>query len=67
MSNYKNLPLDDAEPDGHVIGRSRGGLTTKIHHAVDGRGLALAIAITYRAGAVLHACLTWATLLGDTP
>ncbi|RLP67539.1 IS5/IS1182 family transposase, partial [Mycetocola reblochoni] len=25
------------------------------------------LAITYRAGAVLHACLTWATLLGDTP
>lgn len=25
------------------------------------------LAITYRAGAVLHACLTWPTLLGDTP
>lgn len=25
------------------------------------------LAITYRAGAVLHAALTWATLLGDTP
>ncbi len=25
------------------------------------------LAITYRAGAVLHACLTWALLLGDTP
>lgn len=25
------------------------------------------LAITYRAGAVLHAYLTWATLLGDTP
>lgn len=34
------------------------------------RGLATRydkLAITYRAGAVLHACLTWATLLGDTP
>lgn len=25
------------------------------------------LAITYRAGAVLHACLTWAALLGDMP
>ena len=25
------------------------------------------LAITYRAGAVLHACLAWAALLGDTP
>ncbi|MDJ1372639.1 IS5/IS1182 family transposase, partial [Gulosibacter molinativorax] len=25
------------------------------------------LAITYRAGAVLHAVLTWATLLGDMP
>ena len=25
------------------------------------------LAATYRAGAVLHAALTWATLLGDTP
>lgn len=26
------------EPAGHAIGRSRGGLTTKVHHAVDGQG-----------------------------
>ena len=25
------------------------------------------LAVTYRAGAVLHACLTWATLFGDMP
>lgn len=25
------------------------------------------LAITYRAGAVLHACLTWAVPLGDMP
>ena len=34
------------------------------------RGLATRydkLAITYRSGAVLHAVLTWATLLGDTP
>lgn len=33
LSNYKNL-LD--EPEDHAIGRSRGGLTTKIHALVDG-------------------------------
>ncbi len=33
LSNYRNL-LD--EPDDHAIGRSRGGLTTKIHALVDG-------------------------------
>ena len=34
------------------------------------RGLATRydkLAITYRAGALIHACLTWAQLLGDTP
>lgn len=45
-SNYKNRPLHETEPPGHGIGRSRGGLTTKIHHAVDGRGLPLAIVVT---------------------
>ena len=34
------------EPATHAIGRSRGGLTTKIHHAVDGHGRPLAIVIT---------------------
>jgi len=45
-SNYKNLPLADTEPAGHGIGRSRGGLTTKIHTAVDGKGRPLAVVIT---------------------
>lgn len=36
----------DCEPTGHGIGRSGGGLTTKIHHAVDGRVKPLAIVIT---------------------
>lgn len=45
-SNHKNLPLPEVEPAGHGIGRSRGGLTTKIHHAVDGHGLPLAIVVT---------------------
>jgi transposase len=33
--NHKNLHL---EPADHAIGRSRGGLSTKIHHACDGKG-----------------------------
>ena len=45
-SNYKNLPDQECEPAGHGIGRSRGGLTTKIHHAVDGRGRPLAVVVT---------------------
>src|SRR6516164_7240970 len=45
-SNYRNLPLLDCEPAGHGIGRSRGGLTTKIHTAVDGNGRPLAVIIT---------------------
>jgi transposase len=45
-SNHKNLRLSEVEPPGHGVGRSRGGLTTKIHHAVDGNGLPLAIVVT---------------------
>jgi transposase len=45
-SNYKNLPDSECEPAGHGIGRSRGGLTTKIHHAVDGKGRPLAVVVT---------------------
>ncbi|WP_313479217.1 IS5 family transposase [Microbacterium sp.] len=37
-SSYKNLSL---EPPDHGIGRSRGGLSTKIHQLVDGNGLPL--------------------------
>ncbi|MBV7674106.1 IS5 family transposase [Streptomyces halstedii] len=36
----------DGEPVSHAIGRSRGGLTTKIHHAVDGNGRPLAVIVT---------------------
>lgn len=35
-----------AEPPDHAVGRSRGGLTTKIHQLVDGHGLPLVIACT---------------------
>ena len=45
-SNHKNRPSLDCEPAGHGIGRSRGGLTTKIHSAVDGRGRPLANVVT---------------------
>ena len=45
-SNHKNRPPQDCEPAGHGIGRSRGGLTTKIHSAVDGRGRPLANVVT---------------------
>jgi hypothetical protein len=38
VSTHKKLPLDEVEPPGHGIGRSRDGLTTKIHQVVDGRG-----------------------------
>lgn len=34
------------EPDTHGIGRSRGGLSTKIHQAVDGHGRPLAVVVT---------------------
>lgn len=45
-SNYTNLPLHECEPAGHGIGRSRGGLTTKIHTAVDGHGRPVAVVVT---------------------
>lgn len=41
--SYTNL-LE--EPPDHAIGRSRGGLSTKIHQLVDGRGRPLVIAVT---------------------
>jgi len=46
VSNYRNLPLSECEPAGHGIGRSRGGLTTKIHAGVDGHGRPLAVVVT---------------------
>jgi len=36
----------DAEPVDHALGRSRGGLSTKIHQLVDGAGRPLVIALT---------------------
>ncbi|MET9930536.1 MULTISPECIES: IS5 family transposase [unclassified Streptomyces] len=39
-------PVTGGEPAGHATGRSRGGLTTKIRHAVDGNGRPLAVVVT---------------------
>ncbi|MFC9285831.1 IS5 family transposase [Streptomyces sp. NPDC057052] len=41
----KGGPAGD-EPDDHALGRSRGGLTTKIHLACDGKGRPLAVLVT---------------------
>ena len=40
LSNYTNLRV---EPPDHAIGRSRGGLSTKIHHLCDGKTRPLVI------------------------
>lgn len=46
-SNYTNRAgQPDSEPLDHALGRSRGGLSTKIHQLVDGRGRPLVIALT---------------------
>ena len=45
-SNDKKSVVRVDEPADHAIGRSRGGLTTKTHALVDGRGLPLVIAVT---------------------
>ncbi|WP_213015181.1 MULTISPECIES: IS5 family transposase [unclassified Rhodococcus (in: high G+C Gram-positive bacteria)] len=42
-SNYTNPQI---EPPDHAIGRSRGGLSTKIHHLVDGHGLVLVVLVS---------------------
>jgi len=46
VSNDKNPRCCPDEPGDHALGRSRGGLSTKIHAAVDGRGRPLAILLT---------------------
>lgn len=46
-SNYKNPGASlRTEPADHALGRSRGGLSTKIHQLVDGAGRPLVIALT---------------------
>jgi len=46
MSIDKNPRCCRDEPGDHALGRSRGGLSTMIHAAVDGRGRPLAILLT---------------------
>ena len=41
--SYKNLLV---EPPDHAVGRSRGGLSTKIHHLCDGKTRPLVILLT---------------------
>ena len=43
-SNYKNSAI--AEPDDHALGRSRGGLTTKIHALTDTATCPVAMTLT---------------------
>ena len=45
------------EPADHAIGRSRGGLSTKIHHAVDGRGRPLVVLVGPGQGGDAPMCL----------
>ncbi len=39
-------PIEALAIDGEALGRSRGGLTSKLHLAVDGRGLPMAVRLT---------------------
>ncbi|GGN45225.1 IS5 family transposase [Streptomyces fuscichromogenes] len=55
-------PATLCEPEGHAIGRSRGGLTTKIHHAVDGHGRPLAVVVT---PGQVHDAQVFPLVLGD--
>ncbi|MEU5314935.1 IS5 family transposase [Streptomyces sp. NPDC021562] len=55
-------PATKGEPAGHAIGRSRGGLTTKIHHAVDGNGRPLAVVVT---PGQVHDAQVFPLVLGD--
>jgi transposase len=45
------------EPADHGIGRSRGGLSTEVHHAVDGRGRPLSVLIGAGQAGDAPACL----------
>ena len=41
-----NPPDPLAEPPDHAVGRSRGGLSTKIHQLVDGNGMPLVVLLS---------------------
>ena len=53
--------MSTVEPAGHGIGRSRGGLTTKVHHAVDGHGCPLAIIISPGQSTTARPCRSFST------
>lgn len=53
-ANHMNQEL---EPPDHAVGRSRGGLSTKIHHAVDGKGRPLAVLVGPGQGGDAPMCL----------
>ncbi|MGW6576311.1 IS5 family transposase [Streptomyces sp. NPDC054945] len=60
--NKSETPATGSEPTGHAIGPSRGGLTAKIHHAVDGSGRPLAVVVT---PGQVHDAQVLPLLLGD--
>ncbi len=49
-----------SEPGDHAIGRSRGGLTTKIHLACDGHGRPLSVVLT---GGNVNDCTQFTTVM----
>lgn len=46
VADWDELETPGRSQAGQALGRSRGGLTTKVHLAVDGRGLPLSIVLT---------------------
>ncbi len=66
-SNDKNPRSRRDEPDDHAIGRSRGGLTTKAHALVDGRGLPLVLAVTPGQAATPRPCRHCSPSYGAAP
>ena len=44
--HYTFVALEAVEPLGYAVGRSRGGLSTKIHAAVEGKGRPLSVVVT---------------------
>ena len=62
QSSYTNLR---AEPPDHALGRSRGGLSTKIHQLVDGRGRPLVIALGPGRAGTRRCCALLATCAVD--
>ena len=60
-SNYKNSAI--AEPDDHALGRSRGGLTTKIHALTDTATCPVAMTLTPGQAGDNPRCCRWSTAI----